>query len=77
MLSSAMELKLKPLRELAGVSIEKAAPVAGVSFGTYWNFEHDLAKFDDAQLAALQEFFLAQIHARLHRIESALSGVEK
>ena len=74
---SSMELKLKTLRTLAGVPIEKAAQAAGVSFGTYWNFEHDLTKFDDTKLAALQEFFLAQIHARLHRIESALGGAEK
>ena len=67
----------KALRELSSASIEKAAQVAGCSYGKMWNAERGLAKLDDAELAALQSFYFSEIQARLDRIEASLIGSEK
>jgi transcriptional regulator with XRE-family HTH domain len=66
--------QLRELRELADVTISRAAKVAGVSFGTLWNFEHDKAVLRDRQISTLIALYLRKFDSRTKRISRLLAS---
>ena len=65
---------LKDLRKLAGVSIEKAADVCGVSVGTLWNVENGKTALVGDQVAKVLAFYISEARFRLDRVEKLLMG---
>ena len=69
-----LPMRLRELRELAGVTIGQAAKAAGVSFGTLWNFEHGKTVPTVRQISILEVFYVAKLNARGKRIITLLQA---
>lgn len=64
--------RLRELRKLANVTIERAAKSAGVSFGTLWNFEHGKAIPTQEQISTLEGLYVAEIKGRQNRSQQLI-----
>jgi len=68
--------EIREMRELAGVTVRRAAKAARVSHGQLGNFENGKAVPTTKQLALLGSFYAKEIRDRLKRLWKLIGLIE-